>query len=170
MKKISDNIIFVKDNNDKNDIKECLICYIQNPTNKLCTNCIYLYCEDCSKKINYLCSICGRKKNIFYDDYHFPYNEPMMISYTVSIGLFFGLIFLYVIIMSLFSFYYFINYNRVYHFILIVKSNNLLYTKNIESNISSIIFNDTNKINEINEINNFFELIDYYEIMKMCKK
>jgi hypothetical protein len=55
----------------------CIICYDEYKCNKLCHTCKYLYCDKCSYKINYNCSICYRhvaKHNIEFIDIY-DYND-----------------------------------------------------------------------------------------------
>lgn len=65
------------------DNKLCLICMNLEGEIILCSKCKYVYCSICAEKINNLCSICFRKKNItnsnqnyyYYYDYYSYYDE-----------------------------------------------------------------------------------------------
>ncbi len=116
-------------NNNQND---CIICFEPNPTQRLCSECVFLYCNICSKKINYRCSICCRnnEKEYYYDEiYYYPNGSTAHYSCALSAFLFLGMILFYILVFSLFSFYHFINYNEVYHFIVLIR------TKSIEQNL-----------------------------------
>jgi hypothetical protein len=39
---------------------DCLVCYTQKGEVKLCEKCKYLYCQECSVRLNHRCSICLR--------------------------------------------------------------------------------------------------------------
>lgn len=68
---------------DEEQEKLCLICMDVDGEIILCSKCKYIYCSICAKKINNLCSICFRNKNITninqnyyqYYDYYTYYDE-----------------------------------------------------------------------------------------------
>lgn len=88
---------------DEEHNKLCLICMDIKGEIILCSKCKYIYCPTCAEKINKLCSICFRNKNMtnsnqnyYYYDYYSYYDElifepstphyfSVMASFVVSI-------------------------------------------------------------------------------------
>lgn len=59
-----------------NNEKNCIICYDEIGIQQLCKKCNYIYCNECSYKMNYNCSICYRyilKKNISETQFIYSY-------------------------------------------------------------------------------------------------
>jgi hypothetical protein len=99
---------------DEEHNKLCLICMDIKGEIILCSKCKYIYCPTCAEKINKLCSICFRNKNMtnsnqnyyYYYDYYSYYDElvfepstphyfSVMASFVVSaiIGLYWIILF-----------------------------------------------------------------------------
>ena len=66
---------------EKGEIKQtnsndCLVCYSQKGINKLCNKCKYLYCQECSVRLENRCSICLRNTDSQSNTHlYFPYQE-----------------------------------------------------------------------------------------------
>ena len=83
---------------------DCVICFEPKPLYQLCSNCKYMYCNICSEKVKYRCSICFRNKNYEdFDDIYFQNIVPMSYLYTITmtitmlIYIFGSIIFIYLI-------------------------------------------------------------------------
>lgn len=113
--------------NQNSDNNTCLICYI--PVDKiiiLCKDCKFLYCDTCAQQIKYCCAICNRRKEIILNNYHDPNRMPLYLTFAFSIFCFLLMILVYVIVFTTFSYYFFINYNHTYKFILYAKQNKII--------------------------------------------
>lgn len=83
------NHIIINDykTNDDND-KICLICLENNGFLILCSNCKYKYCQDCANKVNNLCSVCIRTKelssNIYLNINNYTYVYENMADYGIE--------------------------------------------------------------------------------------
>lgn len=63
----------------------CIICYLDKSKILLCNKCKYLYCADCSKKVNNKCSICFRINTIGTNtnEIEIPENYNFIFLYNV---------------------------------------------------------------------------------------
>ena len=97
MTDIYENKIIEMDKIDNSETKEnkhnelCLICMDMKGDIILCSKCKYVYCPTCAEKINKLCSICFRNKNITnsnlshnYYDYYSYYDEYDELNFEPS--------------------------------------------------------------------------------------
>lgn len=98
MSDIYENKIIQIDKIDNYETKEekhnelCLICMDLGGEIILCSKCKYVYCPTCAEKINKLCSICFRNKNMtnsnqnyyYYQDYYNYYDEYNELDYVLS--------------------------------------------------------------------------------------
>ncbi len=147
---------------------DCLICYEPNPTQKLCKKCKFLYCNICSKKINYRCSICCRKDDkdyYYYDEIYYLNGTPSHISCLITTFVFLCMIAFYVIVFTLYSYYHFINYSEIYHFFILIKQNSI--EKNLINDCINIIDNiDYTNITNISNISKISNISN----IKYCKE
>ena len=163
----NNNNIDTNNYNNSNESTDniCLICYI--PVNKiiiLCKDCKFLYCESCANKIKYCCAVCNRRKEVVLNNYHNPNRIPLYLTCTFSIFFFLFMILLYVIVFTTFSYYFFVNYDPTYKFILFAKQNNLINKiVYLNQNITKLIPNNSSNILDFST-----DLLEYFDMYDMC--
>ena len=89
------------------DDNECLICQDNIGKNKLCYNCVYLYCDNCSLYVKNKCCICNRL-------YKFQQNNDVHQNELINYNPYFSyllLLFVYIGFIFHLSMYFYIAYN-----------------------------------------------------------
>jgi hypothetical protein len=119
----------INDNQETNNSLECgevcLICYENvDKIIILCKSCKFLYCSTCATKIKFSCAVCNRtnKKIITNNNTH-----PLRNTYYASIIFFLLSCILYIVVFTLFSYYFFINHSPIYKFYVWTKENGIDY-------------------------------------------
>ncbi len=134
IKQTNNNDNNIESDAETNPDNECIICYDSESKIKLCTKCIYKYCNTCARKINFKCSICKRNfvstyifdPDIFYWEQNFQNsnndfiytNVPYEFTWRSSLIFVFSMFILYLVLFTSFSYYCFINYSIIYKFYL----------------------------------------------------
>lgn len=61
---------------------DCLVCYTQKGEKKLCEKCKYLYCQECSVRLNHRCSICLRNTENRRNNHLLPSSSSQEFLFT----------------------------------------------------------------------------------------